>query len=207
MRCACMRRDRSFSAVADLTLALGIGANTAIFSVVNAVLLKPLPYAEADRLVLVVGAQPAIGKERDPVAPLNLSGLAEQNTVFEDLGAFRFGSFALDNAGDPEQLSALSMTSSVFRVLASTPALAACSPRKKSAAAISVVVLAHDVWQRRFGGDLPSIGRWISLDGAAFTVVGVMPPGFHVPGWRRRRSLFTDRVHRRRAQQPSSRIR
>jgi putative ABC transport system permease protein len=112
-----MRRDWTFSAVAVVTLALGIGANTAIFSIVNGVLLKPLPYTQADRLVLVWERNLAIGKERDPVAPPNYQDWRSQNTVFDELGAYRLRSFALDDAGDPEQLQALSLSSSVFGVL------------------------------------------------------------------------------------------
>ena len=116
-----MRRDWTFSAVAIVTLALGIGANTAIFSIVNGVLLKPLLYAQADRLVLVWERNLAIGKERDPVAPLNYQDWRSQNTVFDELGAYRFRAFALDDAGDPEQLQALSLSSSVFGVLGVSP--------------------------------------------------------------------------------------
>ena len=100
-----------------MTLALGIGANTAIFSIVNGVLLKPLPYAQADRLALVWERNLAIGKDRDPVAPLNYQDWRSQNTVFDELGAYRFRAFALDDVGDPEQLQALSLSSSVFGVL------------------------------------------------------------------------------------------
>src|SRR4030095_3887085 len=88
--------------------------NTAIFRIGTGVLLKRLPYAQADRLVLVWERNLAIGKERDPVAPLNYQDWRSQNTVFEDLGAYRFREFALNDVGDPEQLRALSVSSSVF---------------------------------------------------------------------------------------------
>ena len=176
-----MRRDWTFSAVAIVTLALGIGANTAIFSIVNGVLLKPLPYAQADRLVLVWERNLAIGKERDPVAPLNYQDWRSQNTVFDELGAYRFRSFALDDAGDPEQLQALSLSSSVFGVLGVSAAAGRVFTDEEERRGDRVVVLTHALWQRRFGGSPSVIGRSLSLNGAAFTVVGVMPATFAFP--------------------------
>ena len=132
-----MRRDWTFSAVAIVTLALGIGANTAIFSIVNGVLLKPLLYAQADRLVLVWERNLAIGKERDPVAPLNYQDWRSQNTVFDELGAYRFRASRWTT---PATLS----SSRRFRCRAaysgcseSAPAPDACSQRKKSDAGIA----------------------------------------------------------------------
>jgi putative ABC transport system permease protein len=176
-----MRRDWTFSAVAIVTLALGIGANTAIFSIVNGVLLKPLPYAQADRLVLVWERNLAIGKERDPVAPLNYQDWRSQNTVFDELGAYRFRSFALDDAGDPEQLQALSLSSSVFGVLGVSAAAGRVFTEEEERRGDRVVVLTHALWQRRFGGSPSVVGRSLSLNGAAFTVVGVMPATFAFP--------------------------
>jgi putative ABC transport system permease protein len=176
-----MRRDWTFSAVAIVTLALGIGANTAIFSIVNGVLLKPLPYAQADRLVLVWERNLAIGKERDPVAPLNYQDWRSQNTVFDELGAYRFRAFALDDAGDPEQLQALSLSSSVFGVLGVSASAGRVFTEEEERRRDRVVVLTHALWQRRFGGSLSVIGRSLSLNGAAFTVVGVMPATFAFP--------------------------
>jgi putative ABC transport system permease protein len=176
-----MRRDWTFSAVAIVTLALGIGANTAIFSIVNGVLLKPLPYAHADRLVLAWERNLAIGKERDPVAPLNYQDWRSQNTVFVELGAYRFREFALNDVGDPEQLRALSLSSSVFPVLGVSPAAGRVFTEEEERRRDRVVVLAHALWQRRFGGSPSVIGRSLSLNGAAFTIVGVMPATFAFP--------------------------
>jgi putative ABC transport system permease protein len=176
-----MRSDWTFSAVAIVTLALGIGANTAIFSIVNGVLLKPLPYVQADRLVLVWERNLAIGKDRDPVAPLNYQDWRSQNTVFNELGAYRFRAFALDDAGDPEQLQALSLSSSVFPVLGVSAAAGRVFTEEEERRGDRVVVLTHALWQRRFGGSPLVIGRSLSLNGAAFTVVGVMPATFAFP--------------------------
>ena len=110
-------RAPGFTAVATLTLALGIGANTAIFSVVNTVLLKPLSYREPDRLVFVWERNTAIGKDRDLVAPPNYLDWKAQNAVFDALGAYRFNGFALTGAGEPESVTAITLSSSLFRVL------------------------------------------------------------------------------------------
>ena len=176
-----MRRDWTFTAVAIVTLALGIGANTAIFSTVNGVLLKPLAYAHADRLVLAWERNLAIGKERDPVAPLNYQDWRSQNTAFEEMGAYRFREFALNDVGDPEQLRALSVSSSVFPVLGVGPAAGRVFTEEEERRQDRVVVLAHALWQRRFGGSPSAIGRSLSLNGAAFTIVGVMPASFAFP--------------------------
>jgi putative ABC transport system permease protein len=176
-----LRRDPAFSAIAILTLALGIGANTAIFSVVNAVLLEPPPYADSDRLVVLWERNRAIGKERDPVAALNYLDWRQHNTVFDDLGAYRFRGYVLTHAGNPEQLMALAMTSSLFNVLRVEAAEGRVFSEEEERRRDHVVVLSHQFWQRRFGGDRAVVGRSIALDGNAFTVVGVMPPGFAFP--------------------------
>ena len=111
------RRDPGFTAVAVLTLALGIGANTAIFSVVNTVLLKPLSYGDPDRLVFVWERNTVDRQGSRSGGAAEFSGLAAQNAVFDALGAYRFGGFALTGAGDPESLAALIASSSLFRVL------------------------------------------------------------------------------------------
>jgi predicted permease len=176
-----LRRDRGFSAVAVLTLALGIGANTAIFSVVNAVLLQPLAYADPGRLAVLWEKNSAIGKDRDPVAPLNFKDWQQHNTTFENLGAFRFDGFVLTSAGDAEQLTALEMTSSVFRILQVEALRGRIFTDAEERRRDRVVVLTHQLWQRRFGGEAAVVGRSIALDGAAFIVIGVMPAGFRFP--------------------------
>jgi putative ABC transport system permease protein len=176
-----MRRDLGFSIVAILTLALGIGANTATFSVIKAVLLHPLPYGDADRLVLVWERNTAIGKERDPVAPLNYQDWRSQNMAFADLGAYRFRGFALGNVADPEQLTALSLSASVFRVLRVTAEVGRVFTEEEERRRDPVVVLSHELWQRRFGGDRNVTGRAMTLNGASFSIVGVMPPRFKFP--------------------------
>ena len=178
-----IRRNPGFTTTAALTIALGIGANTAIFSVVNAVLLKPLPYHDPDRLVIIWERNASNGKERDPVTALNFIDWREQNSTFADLGAFRFRFRGLTLTGveDPEQLRALSMSSGVFRVLGVDAEMGRAFSEEEEKRRDPVVVLGHRLWQRRFGGDRSIVGRSIALDGAVFAVVGVMPPSFRFP--------------------------
>ena len=176
-----MRRDLGFSIIAILTLALGIGANTATFSVIKTVLLHPLPYRDSERLLLVWERNPGIGKDRDPVSPLNYQDWRSQTTAFDDLGAYRFRNFALGNVADPEQLTALSVSASVFRVLGVTPDVGRVFTEEDERRRDPVVVLSHEFWQRRFGGDRNVTGRPITLNDASFTILGVMPPPFTFP--------------------------
>ena len=174
-------RAPGFTAVATLTLALGIGANTAIFSVVNGVLLKPLSYGEPDRLVFVWERNTAIGKDRDLVAPPNYQDWQAQNAVFDALGAYRFNGFALTGSGEPESVTAITVTASVFRVLGVEALIGRTFTDEEERRRDRVVVLRHEFWQRRFGGDRSLVGKSITLTGAPFTVVGVMPPDFRFP--------------------------
>ena len=173
-------RARGFTAVATLTLALGIGANTAIFSVVNAVLLKPLSYRDPERLAFVWERNTTIGKERDLVAPPNYLDWKAQNSVFEALGAYRVNGFALTGAGEPESVTALTVSSSLFRVLGVDAAVGRTFTEDEETRKDRVVVLGHEFWQRRFGGDPSLIGKSITLI-APFTVIGVMPASFRFP--------------------------
>ena len=175
------RRDAGFSSVAVLTLALGIGANTAIFSAVNAVLIEPLPYPEADRLVVVWERNTAAGKDRDPVAPLNFQDWRARNTTFDGLGAYRVESAALSGVEPPEQIVMLAMSSSVFRVLDVDARRGRTFTEEEERQRARVVVLNDEFWRRRFGADAGVIGRAMTLDGESFTVVGVMPPDFAFP--------------------------
>jgi putative ABC transport system permease protein len=174
-------RAPGFTIVATLTLALGIGANTAIFSVVNGVLLKPLSYREPDRLVVVWERNTAIGKDRDLVAPPNYQDWKAQNAVFDALGAYRVNGFALTGSGEPESVTAITVTGSLFRVLGVDALIGRTFTDEEEQRRDRVVVLRHEFWQRRFGGDRSLVGKSITLTGAPFTVVGVMPPDFRFP--------------------------
>jgi putative ABC transport system permease protein len=169
-----------FTAVAIVTLALGIGATTAMFSVVNGVLLRPLPYPEPDRLVIVHEVVPQYG--RFSVAPATFLDWRKQNTVFEHIAAFTAGSATLADAGGSERVSNAAVSSDVFDLLQVRPALGrGFSADEDAPGRNNVVVLSHGMWQRRFGGDQKILGRAIRLNGSQSTVIGVMPAGFYFP--------------------------
>ncbi len=173
-----LRKNPGVSAVAILTLALGIGANTAIFSVVSAVLLNPLPYNEPDRLVSLWENVPTHGKWR--VAPANFLDWKKQNTVFEDVVAFGGATATLTGDGDPEQISGTAVTPGYFEVVGVQPALGRTfQPEEYKLGQDRVVILGHALWQRRYGGDKNIINRTVVLDGSSCTVVGVMPAGIY----------------------------
>jgi len=167
--------------VAVLTLALGIGANTAIFSVVNAVVLRPLPYNNPDRLVSLWENVPERGRWR--VSPANFLDWKKQNTVFEDVSAFGAGTLTLTGDGEPEQLLGTKASSGYFNVVGVAPMLGrSFLPEEYEPGKGRVVILGHAFWQRRYGGDPGVINKAITLDGNSYTVTGVMPPGIY-PVW------------------------
>ena len=177
-------KHKGFTAVAVLTLALGIGANTAIFSVVNAVLLRPLPYPEAARLVRLWESNPARGWPEFSASAPNFTDWRKQQTVCEQLAAYEFATFNFTGSGSPERVAALSVTANLFPALGTLPALGRnFLPEEEQAGRHRVALLSDDLWQRRFGADPQLIGRQIQLNGESYTVVGVMPPRFQLtPG-------------------------
>ncbi len=178
-----LRKNPGFTAVAVLTLALGIGANTAMFSVVNAVLLDPLPYHEPNRLVTLwetnnAFGSPGPGSMTDP----DYVQLRAQNQVFNDAAAFRGQTFNLTGGGEPERLLGAAVSPHLFHLLGFAPALGrGFTSDEDQAGRGNVVLLSHQLWERRFGANPAAIGKSITLDGASFTVVGVMPPYFGFP--------------------------
>ena len=172
-------RNPAFTAVAVFSLALGIGANTAIFSLVNAVLLRPLALKEPERLVMVWEEVPAIGATRDNPAPANYADWKTQNRVFDDMAALRWQSFNLTGDGEPERISAYGVTANLFPLIGAEPALGrGFTADEDTPGAGKVALLSHALWQRRYGGDREIIGKDILLNGQKHTVVGVMPAGF-----------------------------
>ncbi len=169
------------SAVAVLTLALGIGANTALFSVVNAVLLRPLPYREADRLVSLWANVPDRGRWR--ATPANFLDWKKQNTTFADMSAYGASTMTLTGDGEPEQLLGTRASAGYFSVVGVEPALGrSFLAEEYETGKNQVVILGHSLWQRRFGARADVINKSISLNGASYTVVGVMPHGIY-PSW------------------------
>jgi putative ABC transport system permease protein len=174
-------KNKALTAIAVVTLALGIGANTAIFSVVNAVLLNPVPYKQPDRLVALWENVPGHGRWR--TSPANFFDWKKQNTVFEDVAAFGASTLTLTGDGEPEQLVGCRVSSGYFAVVGIDPVIGrAFLPEEHERGKGQVVILGYNFWQRRYGGDKNIINRSITLDGASYTVVGVMPAGIY-PVW------------------------
>lgn len=178
-----------FTLIAIITLALGIGANAAIFSVVNAVLLRPLPFKEPERLVLLRETKVPQFPEF-AVSPANFLDWQKQNTTFERLVAMRPAALNLTGTGDPERLRGLSVTEGMVAMLGIQPQLGrGFLPEEHQPGKSNVVLLSHDLWQRRFGGDPQIVNQTLVLDGQSFTVTGVMPATFHF--WERDTELWT----------------
>src|SRR6267143_1200239 len=171
-------KSPGFFVVAIAALALGIGANTAIFSAVEAVLLKPLPFAQPDRLMIVWEDASYIGFALNTPAPANYVDWRTQNRVFTDMAATRFTTASLTGDGQPEQLSGKKVTPNFFDVLGVQPAVGRPFTNEEDKAQTPVVVLSYNLWRRRFGGDEAIIGREILLNGVQTKVVGAMPKDF-----------------------------
>ena len=175
------RRPAS-TTLAVVALALGIGANTAIFSVVNSVLLRPLPFAEPEHVVSVWERGIRAGVDRNELAPANFIDLRAQNEVFSGLGAFAEKSFNLSGSREPERLDGLLVSANVLSLLGVQPAIGRTfSPEEDQPGQDQVVVLSHRLWQRRFDREPTIVGQKITLDAQPFTVIGVMPEGFFFP--------------------------
>ena len=171
--------NAGFTVVGVLTLALGIGATTAIFSVIDGVLLKPLPYPESGRIVALRHTAPGIG-----IQELNLSislyfTYREENRVFDEVGMWTTGTAGITGLAEPEEVETLSATCDFLRVLRIRPALGrAFTPADDAPNGERTVILSDAWWKSRFGGDPSVLGRRILVDGYAFEVIGVLPPGF-----------------------------
>ncbi|HEX8559122.1 MAG TPA: ABC transporter permease [Pyrinomonadaceae bacterium] len=176
-------KSPGFTAVAVAALALGIGANTAIFSVVKAVLLNPLPYPQAERLVWVRESNPAADIPDEPASAPNFNDWRAQGRSFEGLAAFANSAVTLTDGDDePERLPAVSTSANFFEVLGVAPAVGrGFMPEEEAAGRNRVAVISHGLWQRRFGASRQALGQTLTLNGAAYTVVGVAPPDFKHP--------------------------
>ena len=177
-----LRKSPAFTLFAVAVLALGIAANTAIFSIADAVLLRLLPYRDAGRLVMVWEDASTYGFPQNTPAPGNFSDWKARNHVFEDTAAFAFDTLNLTGDGTPEQFNGISVSANLFSVLGSSPALGRdFRPEDNEPGAARVAILSHGVWVRRFGASSGILGRGLLLDDRKYTVVGVMPAAFLFP--------------------------
>jgi len=173
-----LAKNPGFTAVAVATLALGIGANTAIFSVVRAVVFRPLPFQDPGRLVLVIDHNLSEGFPQFPSSLANVLDWRAQSRAFEDLAVFATGSFNLSGKDEPERLSGLRVSSNVLPLLGVRPVMGrGFLPEEDQPGGGHVVLVSYGLWQRRFGSDPSIVGQSINLDGLSATVVGVLPGG------------------------------
>src|SRR5216684_3202600 len=177
-----LRKSPAFTAVAVLTLAPSIGANTAIFSVVNAVLLRPLPFRNPDRLVMVWEDLSFMGFPQNTPAPANFVDWKSRNHVFEDMAAMHGDLMNLTGDGQPEEVEVKLVTANFFPLLGIRPIVGrAFRPEEDRPGAANVVLLNRGLWVRRYGANPHVIGKTILMNGEKYTVLGVLPPGFDFP--------------------------
>ncbi len=175
-----LRRQPTFALVAVLTLALGIGANTAIFSVIKTVVLNPLPYADPEQIAIVWEVNPE--GNQGPVSSPTFEDWKREAKTFESMAAYRHIDYSFKGTGDPQNVAGLRATPELFNVLKSNASLGRTfTSDEMVVGADRVVVLSHGFWSRNLGGDAAIVGRTIQLDSVPYTVVGVMPSGFEFP--------------------------
>ena len=178
-----LRRTPTYTTIAAITLALGIGANTAIFSVVDSVLLNPLPYPDSDEIVGVWHHAPGLGYDQFGISPGVYFQYLEQNDVFESMALFQGAQRNLTGDGDPERINGAQASRSLFDVLQVPPLLGRTFVAEEDLPeAPQTVILSYNLWSRRYGSDPALLGRSIQLNGEAVEVVGIMPAGFAFPG-------------------------
>jgi predicted permease len=171
----------AFSAITLITLALGIGANTAIFSIVSSILLKPLPYREPERLVSIWETAPGLGIEELNASPSTYFTFREDGQTFEDVGLWRGDSVSVTGIAEPEQVDALFVTDGTLPILAVSPVMGRYFTRRDdSPGTPETVMLSYGYWQRRFGADRSVLGRRIIIDGRAHEIIGILPRGFRL---------------------------
>jgi putative ABC transport system permease protein len=175
-------RSPGFTVAAVLALALGVGATTAIFSVLDRVVLRPLPYPDPDRLTMVWEVNDGKGLPHERISPVNFGDYRGLSQVFEDAAAWWYPQLTLTKVGhDPLRVSAVEASANFFSVLGVQPILGAGFPNAPFYSRDNIAVISHRLWRDRFGGDPAIVGKPIALNGPLFTVVGVMPEGFQYP--------------------------
>ncbi len=176
-----LRKNPGFTAVAILTLALGIGATTSIFSVVNTLLLRPLPFPDSGRIVVLQEAIPKLVPGKLSLSAPDVGDFRRINHVFEDLGAFSSNQMDLSGSGVPERVEATRTSAAVFRILQTAPAVGRTFTEDEDKLGNNVTILSYALWQTKFGADRDILGKQIVLDRQPYTVIGVMPKTFEFP--------------------------
>ena len=177
-------KGRAVTVVAIIALTLGIGANTAIFSVVNAVLLRSLPYKNADQLVMIWQSNPQvqIGFDALPVTAGDFVDWRDQNQVFENISVLDSARLALTGLNTPERVGGAAVSASFFDLMGAEPILGRVfTPEEDKPGADRVTVVSYALWQGRFAGDPNIVGKTMTLDGQTYAIIGVMPRGFQFP--------------------------
>src|SRR3954451_856522 len=178
-------KHKGFTAVAVIALGLSVGANTAIFSLVNGVLLRPLPFPEAERIIYLEGKNPAAGITDSNVSYLDFTDWSQQSDLFASSAAYWIGGVNLGADGaEPERVPRAGVTTGFFSVLGVQPVLGrAFVPEDEKPASVAggrgtVAIISHGLWKRRFGSDPAIIGKQVQMSSRTLPIVGVMPPGF-----------------------------
>ncbi|HEX5412739.1 MAG TPA: ABC transporter permease [Terriglobia bacterium] len=182
-----LRHNPGFTAVAIVTLALGIGANTAVFTLVNSVLLQPLPYRNPSKLVAVYQSPPAKsfpGIKTFAIAPANYLDWQRRNRAFTSMAIYHFAALNLTGTEHPEALKAARISADFFKVLGVEPWIGRnFSPEEEQSGHAAEVILGTDFWHAHFGTDRNIIGQKLTFDGRPYTIIGIMPPNFRSPSW------------------------
>ncbi len=178
-----LAKNPAFTSVAIVAIALGIGANTAIFSVVNAVLLRPLPFKNPEQMVMAWENAAHLGFPKNTPSPPNFLDWQRQNTVFAGMAAMVERNFNLTGVGEPERLDGRRVSANLFDLLGVPALLGRTFVPGDDRPGANVVLLSHSLWQRRFGSDPGVIGRTVTLNGESYVVIGVMPRSVHLPGY------------------------
>lgn len=176
-----LTKNTVFTAVVVTTLGLGIGANTAIFSVVHTVLLAPLPYRDVDRLMMIWGRNPSRGDQQFPVSAGDFTNWKQKNDVFDDIAPSYDDEVTLTGAGEPKLVLGYVISPNYFRILDVAPQVGRTFTDEEASSGTQVTVLSDKMWRTTFHADPQIIGRSITLDSKPYTVVGVMPPQFNFP--------------------------
>jgi predicted permease len=176
-----LRKSPMFTAVAVITLALAVGATTAIFSVVHAVLLAPLPYRQIDRLAMIWGRNPSRGDMEFPVSGGDFADWKQKNQAFEDIAPSFDNEVTLTGAGNPKLVLGYNVSPNYFRILGVAPKMGRAFTDDEASSGAQVVVLSDKIWRNIFHGDPQILGKSVNLDSKPYVVIGVMPPAFNFP--------------------------